>query len=295
MKPVLLMGVVYAIAVLRAVAVGSVGMFLAVVPGAAFVWFYIPYTCMRKKGFWPWLLWTTRWRLEAILIPFQDILSNDGVYLLRLLIAMVLGGLVGLERQSRGRAAGLRTNILVCLGSAVIIIAFEKLSLELNVDARSAIRMDPARAAAGVITGIGFLGAGTIVKSRNFVRGLTTAASIWVVSAIGVTVGLGEYVISFFVTLLVLLALYVLHRLPIESDYYFSLQLAWGGDLNLVTEISHQLDQKGIQIKNRSIVHAAKTRNCKATLVLRTRGEEQNAEILNMLKDDTRFDSVSWN
>ena len=116
---------------------------------------------------------------------FWEALSGDGVFVVRLLVAMVLGGLVGMERQSRGRAAGLRTNILVCLGAAAIIVAFQKLSSEFSMGAESAIRMDPARAAAGVITGIGFLGAGTIVKSKDFVRGLTTAASIWVVSAIG--------------------------------------------------------------------------------------------------------------
>ena len=229
------------------------------------------------------------------MILIQDIINRDGIYVARLLIAMVFGGLVGLERQTRGRAAGLRTNILVCLGSAAIIIAFQKLSLEINVGAESAIRMDPARAAAGVITGIGFLGAGTIVKSKNFVRGLTTAASIWVVSAIGVTVGLGEYIISLILTLLVLLSLYVLHRLPIEGDYYFSLHLEWVGDLELVAEISDQLKKEGIQIKNRSIVHEPKTKNCKVTLILRTRGNEQNAAILNIFQDDERFDRISWN
>ena len=101
--------------------------------------------------------------------------------------------------------------------------------------------MDPARVAAGVITGIGFLGAGTIVKSNDFVRGLTTAASIWVVSAIGVTVGLGEYVIAVALTLLVLLALYALHRLPIHGDHYFSLHLKWTGDLGLLSEVIAQL------------------------------------------------------
>ena len=158
---------------------------------------------------------------------FFDTIGNDGVYVVRLIVAILLGGLVGMERQTRGRAAGLRTNILVCIGSSAIIVAFQKLSMEFSLGAESAIRMDPARAAAGVITGIGFLGADTIVKSNDFIRGLTTAVSIWVVSAIGVTVGLGEYVIAVFLTLLVLVALYALHRLPISSDYYFSLHLKW--------------------------------------------------------------------
>ncbi|MCP4799497.1 MAG: MgtC/SapB family protein [bacterium] len=226
---------------------------------------------------------------------YLDIISRDGIFVLRLLVAMVLGGLVGMERQTRGRAAGLRTNILVCLGSAAVIVAFQKLSLEFNVGAESAIRMDPARAAAGVITGIGFLGAGTIVKSKDFVRGLTTAASIWVVSAIGVTVGLGEYVISIVLTLLTLIALYALHRLPIDGDHYFPLQLKWTGNLELLTEVTDQIQQDGVQIKNRSVVRQPKTGSCQATLVLRIRKKEHDNEIFDRLQADERFDEVGWN
>jgi putative Mg2+ transporter-C (MgtC) family protein len=223
-----------------------------------------------------------------------DLVSHDWIFIVRLLVAMVLGGLVGMERQTRGRAAGLRTNILVCLGSAAIIVAFQKLYLEFNVDAESAIRMDPARAAAGVITGIGFLGAGTIVKSKDFVRGLTTAASIWVVSAIGVTVGLGEYVIAVVLTLLVLVALYLLHRLPVKGDHYFSLQLKWVGDLRLLDEVTDQLDHEGVLIKNRSVVCQPKTKCCQVVLVLRMRRLKQGSAILDRLQVDERFNEVGW-
>jgi len=224
-----------------------------------------------------------------------DAVGRDGVFVVRLLVAMILGGLVGMERQTRGRAAGLRTNILVCLGSAAIIVAFQKLSLESSLGAESVIRMDPARAAAGVITGIGFLGAGTIVKSNDFVRGLTTAASIWVVSAVGVTVGLGEYAIAVVLTLLVLIALYVLHRLPIKGDQYFHLQLKWTGDFELLAEVTGQLLQSGVQIKNRSIVRQPKTESCNATLILRIRKDEDDNEIFERLQADVRFDEVRWN
>lgn len=222
------------------------------------------------------------------------LLSNDSVFLARLLVAMVLGGLIGMERQTRGRPAGLRTNILVCLGSAAIIVAFQKLSLEFNVGAESAIRMDPARAAAGVITGIGFLGAGTIVKSSDFVRGLTTAASIWVVSAIGVTVGLGEYVIAVVLTLLVLLALFTLHRIPVKTDRYFSLRLEWAGDLGLLDEVIEQLAQDGVQIKNRRVDRFPKTKDCQVTLGLRVRDNGQDPAFLDQLQRDKRFDKVGW-
>lgn len=223
-----------------------------------------------------------------------DIVGDDWVYVVRLLVAMVLGGLVGIERQTRGRSAGLRTNILVCLGAAAIIVAFQKLSLELNVGAESAIRMDPARAAAGVITGIGFLGAGTIVKSSDFVRGLTTAASIWVVSAIGVTVGLGELVIAIVLTLLVLVALYVLHCLPIQGDHYVSLELKWIGDLSLLAEVTDQLGLEGMQIKNRSVLRQPKTKCCQVVLVLRMRQRKKGNAMLERLQEDERFDEVGW-
>lgn len=223
-----------------------------------------------------------------------DLISRDGVFVARLLVAMVLGGLVGMERQTRGRSAGLRTNILVCLGSAGIIIAFQKLSLDFDLGAESAIRMDPARAAAGVITGIGFLGAGTIVKSKDFVRGLTTAASIWVVSSIGVTVGLGEYVIAVALTLLVLFSLYVLHRLPINGDHYFSLQLKWHGDLALLDEVSGQLVQDKVSIKSRSVNRQPNTEKCEVVLGLRIRNKDRKPETISRLQADKRFDEVAW-
>ncbi|GGE55565.1 hypothetical protein GCM10011533_05030 [Streptosporangium jomthongense] len=221
-------------------------------------------------------------------------IAPDGIFVLRLLVAMVLGGLVGMERQSRGRAAGLRTNILVCLGSAAVVVAFQKLSFELSVGAESVVRMDPARAAAGVITGIGFLGAGTIVKSQDFVRGLTTAASIWTVAAIGVTVGLGEYLIASVVTLLVLVALYVLHQLPVQGDRYASLRLKWTGDFKLLQEVSSQLELEGARIKSRSMVRQPKTERCQATLVLRLGKHDSDDGIFGRLQADARFDEIGW-
>jgi len=225
---------------------------------------------------------------------FSDLISNDGVFLLRLLVAMVLGAFVGMERQTRGRSAGLRTNILVCLGSAAIIVAFQKLSLEFGLGAESAIRMDPARAAAGVITGIGFLGAGTIIKSDDHVRGLTTAASIWVVSAVGVTVGLGEYAIAVALTLLVLLTLYVLHYLPINSDHYFTLQIDWHGDLGLLDEVTGELLEEKVHIKHRRISQQPKTGKCRAVLGLRMRFRGAENPVMRRWEGDERFDAVEW-
>ena len=223
-----------------------------------------------------------------------DVLGPDGTYVLRLIVAMVLGGLVGLERQTRGRSAGLRTNILVCLGSAGTVVAFQKLSSDLGLDATSVVRLDPARAAAGVITGIGFLGAGTIVKSKDFVRGLTTAASIWVVSAVGVTVGLGEYAIAVTLTILVLVTLFALHRLPLTSDRYSSIHLGWKGELAILDGVLDKLHGHGVHINHRSMTRHPQTEKCRVTLYVRFRDEKRGFLAFDELQDDERFDEVSW-
>lgn len=106
---------------------------------------------------------------------------------LRLVVALVLGAIVGLERELHGRPAGLRTHGLVCLGSAL----FTMLSVGLGQGPA-----DPGRVAAGIVTGIGFLGAGTIMRHGSFVQGLTTAASIWVAAAIGMACGLAWYPVA---------------------------------------------------------------------------------------------------
>jgi|HigsolmetaAR203D_1030402.scaffolds.fasta_scaffold02199_9 Uncharacterized membrane protein len=128
---------------------------------------------------------------------------------LRLLAAMVFGGLIGLEREQSNHAAGFRTHILVCLGSALIMLlsiyGFEAFVDEPNV------RIDPARMAAQVVAGIGFLGAGVILFNGVSIKGLTTAASLWVVAAIGLAVGAGFYLAAVVTTILALFSLFVLN------------------------------------------------------------------------------------
>jgi putative Mg2+ transporter-C (MgtC) family protein len=122
--------------------------------------------------------------------------------LIPMLVSLVLGTAVGWERQIGGKAAGLRTHVLVCLGSTMFIL--------LGHHAPAAIggtTVDPTRLIHGVATGIGFLGAGSIMRHRGLVQGLTTAASVWMVAAIGVAVGLRAYVLALIGTLLALVVL----------------------------------------------------------------------------------------
>ena len=121
----------------------------------------------------------------------------------KLVIAVLCGGAIGLERQISGKPAGLRTNILICLGSALLM----DLSIKLGVSRGGGRSGDPARLAAQVVTGIGFLGAGTIMQSRGAITGLTSAATLWLVAAIGLTIGGGFFVEGLGATALVMLVL----------------------------------------------------------------------------------------
>lgn len=131
---------------------------------------------------------------------------NDFQVILRLVLSVVLSGVVGLERQVHRRTAGLRTHILVSLGSCLIMLT----SLHLFDIYRNQVSLDPGRIAAGVITGIGFLGAGAIIVERGGVKGLTTAASLWVVAGMGLAVGCGFYSAAIAVTILTILVLFFL-------------------------------------------------------------------------------------
>lgn len=133
---------------------------------------------------------------------------------IRVLISAALGGLIGLEREWSNHAAGLRTHILVCIGSTVIMLlsayGFSAFVEEANV------RMDPARLAAQVVSGIGFLGAGAILRTGSTISGLTTAASIWVVAAIGLCVGAGFLYTAVLATVIVLVSLFLLNKIETQ-------------------------------------------------------------------------------
>lgn len=134
--------------------------------------------------------------------------------ILRIVTAALLGGAIGLDREYRAKEAGFRTHFLVALGSALFMVLSQYGFMELLSDhADMNIRLDPSRIASQVVTGIGFIGAGTIIFQRHVVRGLTTAAGLWVTAAIGMTCGSGLYVLAICATVLALLALEAMNYL----------------------------------------------------------------------------------
>src|SRR2546425_564919 len=120
----------------------------------------------------------------------------------KLLLAAILGGIIGIEREIRDKPAGLRTNILICVGSTLF--------MSLSTRVAQVLGGDPTRIAAQIISGIGFLGAGAVLHSHGFVLGLTTAATIWVVAGVGMALGSGMYSVAVFATAMSLVTLYFL-------------------------------------------------------------------------------------
>ena len=131
-------------------------------------------------------------------------------FVLRLFVAAMLGGVIGLEREYRAKEAGFRTHFLVALGSGLFMI-LSQFGFNDVLGHYEQVSLDPSRIASQVVTGIGFIGAGTIIFQKHVVRGLTTAAGLWVTSAIGMTAGAGMYVLSIATTVLVLLCLEALY------------------------------------------------------------------------------------
>ena len=204
----------------------------------------------------------------------------------RLFLAAVLGGVIGWERERDNHPAGFRTHILVCLGSALIMLVsaygFQEFMNQDNV------RFDPSRVGAQVVSGIGFLGAGAIVRQGLSVNGLTTAATLWVVAGIGLAVGSGFIFGAILTTVLVFISLELLKRF----DYYFRLKndlqilsLKLDGNLVTVGQIATFIDQKGVQIDRFQIDQKENQQFVKMKFILRLSDKQTIASIVDQVKE----------
>ena len=189
---------------------------------------------------------------------------------LRLIVAAILGGIVGMERGSGDRPAGFRTHILVCVGSAlfmlVSIYGFDDIApVTTNLEDDIGTRRDTARIAAQVVSGIGFLGAGTILHEGLTIKGLTTAASLWIVSAIGLAVGSGMYLLSTVATMLTMLTLVTFRtwekRFAGNRSERRFIRVVTRDTPGIITEITGYLSECGIKVKTLNVKSDNKNNN----------------------------------
>ena len=232
----------------------------------------------------------------SLLMPtmqhIYDVLQNEmtsvvWVSIARLVLAAILGGLIGLERQLKHRPAGLRTNLFICLGAAMFTLLSDELAVE-HIG-------DHTRIAAQIIPGIGFIGAGSILHSRDkLVTGLTTAATIFVVASVGMAVGGGLYLTSVFATALILVCLFLLGR----AEERFGLKAAVHGyevagrsadeitlEINRVLECVHGMTDN-LQI-------AATPQHVRVQFELEA-SRKQQKQVLALLKQSPVFDRATW-
>lgn len=222
--------------------------------------------------------------------------GNNKMYLsilqmvIKLLVAMILGGIVGWEREINDRPAGLRTHVLVSMGAALITIV----SISFQGPGH-----DPSRIAAQIVSGIGFLGAGAILRRGNIVRGLTTAASLWVVASIGMAVGVGGAyaVLATFATLVVFATLSTVNRfehiIGTKSNREVSFEIAPGNPRAMADVISC-LVANGISIKS---VQTADKEDSSATavrLVVSSSSRFTEKVLIELLESQEGVSGISW-
>lgn len=210
-----------------------------------------------------------------------------GEVLLRVVLAGVLGGAIGAEREIREREAGLRTHMLVSIGAALFTLVSAYGFSDFHFSNASGITYDPTRIAAQVVTGIGFLGAGAIIRQGLSVRGLTTAASLWVVAAIGLATGAGYYSAALVTTVVVLVSLW-----PLRILAFRLFERVRPGELRLEVELQPSespsvlvdpLEKRGIAIRSFEVEDARDRR--RVVLELRASGiqpEQVTAELMRL-------------
>lgn len=177
-------------------------------------------------------------------------MASTAEIILRLLLGAFIGGVIGFERQAHGRPAGFRTHILVCIAS-VLLMQISEYYYSLGSAGPGILRADPGRIAAGTITGIGFLGAGVILKTGFTIQGLTTAACIWVVSAIGLAIGSGLYLASIVTSVITIITLMVLRHIERRMPRLSFRFLTINADESMSEEdISSVLGKYGVSISN---------------------------------------------
>ena len=221
--------------------------------------------------------------------------------LARLGMAFLTGLVLGLERESHGRAAGLRTTVLVCLAATIAgILSDEFYSSSFEGQFRSNNwHPDPARLGAGVLTGIGFLGAGVILRQGNLVRGVTTASLIWFTTILGLCYGTGHLLLGFSGLMLAVFAVFFLRPIEglIKRDWYAVLSITTTLDGISIADISALLKESQIAIKNVEFVHDSvqKTRTIRCSLRFkRNRLVELPERVSNRLVRERGILYVEW-
>lgn len=228
--------------------------------------------------------------------PFFDQLARLDV--LPLLLAVLVGGLIGLEREFHGRPAGVRTHILVCLTATLLIFASHEIPPELVTTETVRLVLDPNRLAAGIVTGIGFLGAATVIRAGDIVRGITTGATVWSVAGLGVVIGQGEYALALSGAATVILVLGGLDRLTRRIPPVIYRRLIVRGQRSelagLAQRVGAMLEARRIRLQDVSGTRGGPEEPFELVFHIRCQNHLQAPEMLEIVAAERGVQSVEW-
>lgn len=221
--------------------------------------------------------------------------------LVRLLLAALCGGIIGVEREIRGRQAGFRTNLLVCLGSALVMIVSISLARHTltwdtsHIAGHININTDPGRIPYGVMGGIGFLGAGTIIHNKGSIRGLTTAAALWCVAAMGLSAGLGLYTITTIATMLIIGVLWVLSYIEplIPQTRYRQIVVRTNWSPNCIPEVVSFLKERGLRVVDVGFDRRDDPAFAVVTLVIAFKDTKQYFQLERTVESGSKFELLA--
>lgn len=203
--------------------------------------------------------------------------------LIRLSLGFATGAIIGFERSARRQAAGLRTHILIATGATLLMLLSIYLPQQLNPEKMG----DPGRIAAQVVSGIGFLGAGAMIRLGNNIRGLTTAASLWFVAAVGLTIGAGMFLIAgaaVVIGLITLILLSVLERKIFPSERFKLLEIFYKNNSASTKEALEIIKKSGIAVQTIDVNQGSKDKGTKLRLLVRIPGTLDIASIARTIK-----------
>ena len=201
-------------------------------------------------------------------------------FMLRLLVAGILGAIIGLDREYRAKEAGYRTHFLVSLGSALIMIVSQYGFQEIIKE--NSVTLDPSRVAAQVVSGIGFIGAGTIILQKQIVRGLTTAAGIWATAGIGLAVGAGMYAIGMLTLIGLELLSYIFKSVGMKSS-----MIAFStNNKDTLKQIADRFNSKDYMIVSYEMqtLHPGEMESYQVTMVIKSKRNNDEGHLLSLMQ-----------
>ena len=206
-------------------------------------------------------------------------------FMLRLLVAGILGAIIGLDREYRAKEAGYRTHFLVSLGSALIMIVSQYGFQEIIKE--NSVTLDPSRVAAQVVSGIGFIGAGTIILQKQIVRGLTTAAGIWATAGIGLAVGAGMYAIGIATTVLTLIGLELLSYIFKSVGMKSSMIAFSTNNKDTLKQIADGFNSKDYMIVSYEMqtLHPGEMESYQVTMVIKSKRNNDEGHLLSLMQN----------